>query len=192
MLTSDASTTFAVIDAATGAILRTGTAEIEYLADLIDHDSQDLIAPVPEGVSDDTHYWTGENFAVYPPRPGDWGVWTGAEWVDPRTPEDLAAEATARLHTARDRASMTRLQFALTAAMAGIIPPEDAPAAARGDIPPSMTAAFAALPPADRLVAETVWAGATVIDRLNPVLLMFAEAMEITDAQMDAMFRVAP
>jgi len=113
MLTSDASTTFAVIDGATGAILRTGEAEIDHLAALFDHDGQDLIAPVPEGVSDDTHYWAGEDFAVYPPRPGDWAVWTGAEWLDPRTPGNLAAELAARRGVALTRITAMRGQARL-------------------------------------------------------------------------------
>ncbi|WP_136685710.1 hypothetical protein [Falsirhodobacter xinxiangensis] len=39
-------------------------------------------------------YWRDGSFVEYPAKPGDWAIfdYTSEEWIDPRTPADLAAE----------------------------------------------------------------------------------------------------
>lgn len=81
-----------------GVIERTGECSLETLYHQVEAGQQ--VVDLPEGVADDTHYWNGAGFVEYPARPGPWNVWDGAEWIDPRTPEDHAAELTAARQTA--------------------------------------------------------------------------------------------
>lgn len=99
-------TDFAVIRQDTGQIVRTGRTDIDALPLLADPEVYDVEAPVPAGISEETHYWDGSGFAPLPLRPASWAVWTGAAWIDPRTPADLKAETHAswsRLRAERDR-----------------------------------------------------------------------------------------
>lgn len=81
---------YAVIDAASGAIIRIGDCSIESLH--LQPRAGQLVADLPVGVSDDTHYWDGESFAPLPPKPHSACIWTAEGWVDPRTSEDHEAE----------------------------------------------------------------------------------------------------
>lgn len=190
MPTSDAATIFAVIREATGAILRIGTGEIDSLADQHDHETEIVVAPVPEGVGDDTHFWDGEWFAEYPPRPGDWAVWDGAAWTDPRTPEDLAADAAARLAGARAAAALDKADLLLALWQAEILTPEDAEIAAGGQIPPTFAALLADQPDDVKITARIKWAADTRISRMNPLILLAAWAADISDAVLDQIFGV--
>lgn len=99
------------------------------------------------------------------------------------TPEQLLAAA-------RATASMTRSDFLLVAIRAGIIAPSDAGPAARGEIPPSLGPIFEDLPSDVQIEAVVRWGAATMIERMNPVLAVLAEAMAITDEQLDALFGI--
>ncbi|MGN7870962.1 hypothetical protein [Paracoccus sp. 22332] len=172
----------AVISIATGSILWTNLCELGLLTDQA---SEGQIAVLlPEGVADDTHYWDGAAFVPYPPRPGDWAVWNGAFWTDPRPPRDPAAELAAW----RASASMTRANLVIAAVTAGIIPASDAAPAARGEITPSIQALIDQLPPEQQLEAVVRWAASTVIDRTNPILTALAASMGLTDEDLDQLF----
>lgn len=74
----------------TGSIKRTITCDIDDVEGQIR--PGEILIEYSDGIGDDTHYWTvEEGFAEYPPRPGDWAVWTGTAWADPRSPEDVAS-----------------------------------------------------------------------------------------------------
>lgn len=120
-----------------------------------------------------------------PLRPHPWMIFDPAAeaWVDNRDPDE-------ELATARSAASMSRPDFLLAAITAGIIQPSDAGPAARGEIPPSLTAVFAALPEDVQLEAVVRWGAATIIERTNPVLAALAAAMGVTDEQLDALFGI--
>lgn len=123
----------------------------------------------------------------YPPRPtGAHWVWSGDDWVDPRTPADLAAALQAR----RAGISLDKANLLIRLVEAHLLPAADAAEAARGIIPPSMAAMIETLPPAARTAAEIKWAADTSINRLHPVILAAAYAMGLTDAQVDQIFGV--
>lgn len=104
-MSSSDRTRYAVINAATGAIVRIGECDIDDLALQVEA-GQDIEAPIPEGVDDAADFWNGTAFQRLPPRPGPWAAWDGSEWIDPRTAEDLAAIVAglwAGLRAERDR-----------------------------------------------------------------------------------------
>lgn len=94
---------YAVFDAVSGIISKVLEApDLEHLL-LNVGEGQDYHPGDPDP---DLHYWTGNGFAEYPPRPGPWALWNGSEWTDPRTAADHAAAevvAWAALRAERDR-----------------------------------------------------------------------------------------
>ncbi len=99
-------TSFAVIDPETGCIISIGRTDVDSLSGLTHDARYDIEAPIPGGIFDHTHYWSGHSFAPLPPKPGPAFIWTGSQWIDPRTPEDIQAEADALwadLRAKRDR-----------------------------------------------------------------------------------------
>lgn len=86
-----------------GVIVRHVTgAEMELLLLNIREDEEFIV-----GDYDPATYYIADGEAVlYPPRPGPWAAWSGAEWIDPRTPEDIEDEreqALVLLRAERDR-----------------------------------------------------------------------------------------
>ncbi|MFB9225195.1 hypothetical protein [Paracoccus cavernae] len=153
----------------------------------------DVLANTPLNVALIEGHYPADEFILVdgvvtalPPKPGPGWVLNPetVEWIDMRDPE---AEHEGR----RAAASMSRSDFLLAAIRAGIIPPEDAGPAARGEIPPSMRGVFAGFPAELQLEAVVRWSGSVVIDRLNPVLLAIADGLGVDGAQLDALFGIA-
>ncbi|SEU03422.1 hypothetical protein [Paracoccus homiensis] len=82
-------TKYAVVDA-NGVVRRIGQCDPAALG--AQAAPGEFLVLEPGQISDDTHYWSGTEFVDYPPRPGEWAVWDGSQWVDPRTQADLDAE----------------------------------------------------------------------------------------------------
>lgn len=141
-----------------------------------------------EQVSDATHYWAGGSFRPYPPRPGDWAIWNGAFWTDPRPPRDPVADLAAR----RATTSIWRGDMVLNAVRMGIIPEADAGPAARGEITPAIQALINQMPAEYRLEATVRWAASTEINRTNRFLLELGIAMNLTDDHLDQLTGVTP
>lgn len=120
--------------------------------------------------------------------PADFDI-TGVQVIDgvPVRSEPDPAQVLAERRAA---ASMSRSDFLLASIGAGIIQPSDAGPAARGEIPPSLMPVFEDLPPAVQIEAIVRWGAATMIERTNPILAALAEAMQITEAQLDALFGI--
>src|SRR5690606_32840834 len=97
--------TYAKIDLETGVIIRLGVCSGESLE--LQGSPDEVLIDIPDSIDDASHYWNGTEFALYPERPTDWCVWTGTEWVDPRTPEDRES----MMRIIRESASLTKLQF---------------------------------------------------------------------------------
>lgn len=162
-------------------------------------DIETLLLNVPDGFSFFTgdlepSRWyfdsTGQALPL-PPRPGPWAAWNGSEWVDPRTSADVQAA----LYAARAATSLDKSTLLIRMAMAGMLPPEDAEIAAGGVIPPTIQAALDALPPEvfppeAQMIARIKWRSDNVISRANPVIVLAAAALGVTDEQMDAIFDV--
>lgn len=187
-----------VYEAATGKIRRVLMLPLVGLlneaGDVIGHiiNPIDLANNVAEGESyvigefaSDRFYWDGGQMVAFPDRPSEWAEFDfeTKQWVDLYDPV-LALEA------ARATANMARSDFLLAAISAGIILPSDAGPAARGEIRPSLVPVFDGLPPEVRVEAIVRWGAATVIERTNPVLAALAEAMAISDADLDALFGI--
>lgn len=121
-----------------------------------------------------------------PPRPGEWAVWDGAEWVDTRTGADHAAA----LANARDMASLSKIEFVMSCMEFGLMSPPEAIAAARGEIPQSFAPVVESLSPMQRDYACVYWAGARQINRADPFIAAVATAAGISDDTLDDLFQV--
>lgn len=93
---------FCVINTGTGVISRTGICTENEFDLQAGPGEQTLVAP--QGVTDVTHYWNGEAFIEYPPCPGNTFVWTGTEWADPRTEQEILDQEQEELTRAKAQA----------------------------------------------------------------------------------------
>lgn len=86
-------------------------------------------------------------------------------------------------------ASITRRQFLIGAASAGLLTAAEAEAAATsGAIPAAIEAVFNTLPNAQALAARITWATMTKIERGEPLVDAAAVAFGLTPEQVDAFF----
>lgn len=83
---------FAVVCSETAIVLNVGRTDDESLSATAGND--DIVAPAPDGVREFTHRydWDAQQFIAVPPRPGPWARWSGSEWVDPRSEEEIQSE----------------------------------------------------------------------------------------------------
>lgn len=88
----------------------------------------------------------------------------------------------------RARAFLDRASFCIACRNAGILTPQEAKDAARGDWPVKFTPAIVGTPMEDD--AEIIWAGAAHISRVHPLVAMLAAFANLDDVQLDAMFGV--
>lgn len=145
---------------------------------------------VPVGTDPNDVYLNEGVVYYYPPRPGPEHYWSfdiaQDLWIDTRDPE-------VELLNQRSTASMTRPDFVLAIMASKLIPMSNAEAgqAARGEIPAPFEAIIATLPPGQQLEAVVRWSGATVIERINPILSALALALGLTDEQLDALFGIS-
>ncbi|OED48637.1 hypothetical protein AB838_10385, partial [Rhodobacteraceae bacterium (ex Bugula neritina AB1)] len=133
----------------------------------------------------------GEGYALASARPvpGDNQVaeWGGADWVvRDKNAEELAAERADQV------AGMVlqRGQFAVAAALAGILTEQEAEDWAGGNaLPAAVTAAInSALPEGERLAARIEALTAQQIRRSAPLITLLQAALALTDDQADALF----
>lgn len=127
---------------------------------------------------------------MLPPRPDgvaifdyDQGAWRA------RSDAEKAADLSAR----RIRANLSRQDFCLALKRAGILPPAEAIAAAKGDWPATFNAALPglALRDVDADEAQIIWASATRIMRNHPLIGALSAAAGLTDIQVDALFGIS-
>lgn len=87
----------------------------------------------------------------------------------------------------RRSASLSRAEFCIACKRLGILPSNEAIKAAKGDWPNTFDAVLedADLDSDD---AQIRWAAATVVRRLDPLLVATAAATTLTEEQIDAMF----
>lgn len=142
---------------------------------------------VVEGFNEATQvYMTWEGPQPYPEKPGEWAVWDGIEWTDPRTEEDMATD----LDNRRAAARMDKADLLLALAQAGLITSADAVAAARGEIPPTFQPAVDNWPAAEQMAARIKWAADTLISRNNPLIIAAADQLGVDPLLLDALFGV--
>lgn len=127
-----------------------------------------------------------DRFHPLPPRPGTWARWQGGEWIDPRTPADMQAT----LYAARDAASMDKTDLLTAMLLSGKLTLEDFEIAGEGRIPSAIEPSLSQLPVEAQAIARVKWRNDVTISRTNPVIVLAAMALGITDQQMDAIFGV--
>ena len=81
--------------------------------------------------------------------------------------------------------SITRRQFLIAAAMAGLLTPTEAET---GALPAVLEATFNTLPTSQALAARITWANMTKIERNEPLVAAAAAAFGLNDAEVDAFF----
>lgn len=194
-ISEDELVSFAVVSPETGLVISTGRTDVGSLSATAA--GNDVIAPIPADVRNEAHRydWDTGEFIPIPEKPGAWAEWNGTDWTDTRTAESMAAEARAQLYAMRERTSLDKSTLLIRMAMAGMLPADEAEIAAGGVIPPTIQAALDALPPEvfppeAQMIARIKWRSDNVISRVNPVIVLAAAALGVTDEQMDAIFDV--
>lgn len=123
------------------------------------------------------------------PEAGDAGpgwLWDSEGFTPPPEP-DPAVMLAAR----RATASLSKREFLHACVALDIMSPEDALAAARGDIPTTFAGVVSQMSASEQFAAALDWAAATQIDRLNPLIVAVAAAAGIPDTTVDAVFGIA-
>lgn len=176
-----------IYDIATGAVRRVLDVPPQEVVLNFDPDTE---AVYPGEVDPEATYFADDQPVAMPPRPGPWAVFDygAGAWIDPRTPEDLAAT----LAAARAMASLSKLAFLMGCMEYGLLSPPEVIAAARGEIPESFAGVVAALSPMERDYASVYWAAARQIDRTHPLILMVAAGAGISESTLDALFGLSP
>ena len=123
------------------------------------------------------------------------GAWSLAEHTDPDTAPDVETEPPT-LDQIRATATMTKREFCRKLLALGILPPDEALSAARGDWPATFAAYTAGMDALASADAQIEWAGATSVDYAHPMLhgLALVQAGGDTAAAtalLDAIFDIA-
>lgn len=124
-----------------------------------------------------------------PARPHPWLTFDpdAEAWVDLRTISDWSAQ----LYTLRAAASMSRVDFVIKCVAAGVLSRDDGMVAAAGQVPPSLQAIIDGIPDEmAKFEAEIRWASATVIDRLNPLIISMAAFIGADEWVLDELFGI--
>lgn len=183
----------------TGAIVREGSVDVSMLGIQSNGLGQIVLAqtdmPVfnvvkvvfPEDFSDDDYYWTGHAFAKYPPRPEGIVRWTLDGWV--QVTQEVIPYNGPTLEQVRERTSIVKSRLLANMMLAGIITPEQMIEASTA-VPQFMMPLMDTLPAEARAIAIVQWSSTTSVNRNDPVIIMAAYAMGLTDSQIDAMFEV--
>ena len=170
-----------VVNDQTGIIQRWGSAgqEASFWERLIEWPE----LPDPAAV-----YWDGAAWQPYPQRPGEWAVWTGTEWADPRTEADREGERQAH----RAATYLTKSEFLQACMATGLLTPSEAAVAAKGDIPAPFLPAVASMTPEQKDMLPVIWPAVTRINRMDPLILAVAKGASISEETLDALFGLAP
>jgi hypothetical protein len=108
-------------------------------------------------------------------------VLINGKWV---TPQPDPAETLAAW---RETADMDKGAFCIGLMRAGVLPPQEAVAASKGEWPATFASAVSNLP-IDPDEAQIIWASTARVRRLHPILLALIPLSPLTDADVDAMF----
>lgn len=159
---------------------------------------EDALLNIPDGllavevgseISPASHYIdANDEPQEYPPRPGEWAVWTGAEWTDPRTETDHKSEQKAR----RAATYLTKAEFLQACMATGLLTPSEAAVAAKGDIPAPFLPAVASMTPEQQDMLPVIWPAVTRINRMDPLILAVAKGARISEETLDALFGLTP
>jgi len=90
----------------------------------------------------------------------------------------------------RASAYMTRIDFCIAMARAGVLTHADAVASARGAWPEAMATFLDYLDAEQRLDAQIEWAACDTVQRMHPFMLSLASWLGMSDEDVDAIFGV--
>ena len=180
------------------AIYNPATGLIRSVMEFSDGSIEDALLNIPEGllavevgaeIDPATHYIdANDEPQPYPQRPGEWAVWTGTEWADPRTETDREGERQAR----RLATYLTKSEFLQACMATGLLMPSEAAVAAKGDIPAPFLPAVASMTPEQQDMLPVIWPAVTRINRMDPLILAIAKGASISEETLDALFGLAP
>ena len=180
------------------AIYTPATGEIRSIMEFSPTSIEDALLNIPEGllaveigegVTPATHYIdANDEPQPYPPRPGEWAVWTGTEWTDPRTETDHKSEQKAK----RAATYLTKAEFLQACMATGLLTPSEAAVAAKGDIPAPFLPAVASMTPEQQDMLPVIWPAVTRINRMDPLILSVAKGARISEETLDALFGLTP
>lgn len=175
---------YAIIDIATGRILRTGSAPDDAIA-LMTGPGEGAVTGI-DGIGDESHYVGPAGITPYPPRPGPWAAFDFAAeaWIDPRTQADLDAE----LSASRAAMSLTFAQLLIGLVAEGWISEAEGEGWLMGQLPAPVLALIASLPQRQRFVARARASRPSVVLRADPLVVALGAAQGKTDAELDTFF----
>lgn len=99
-----------------------------------------------------------------------------------------AQQAAANLAAWRETATLSRTDFCIALAGAGILTAPEAIAAAKGEIPVSFEPVVAALPDPPQTAVRIRWAAMSTVERNNEFVAMVAQAASIPATVLDGVF----
>lgn len=180
------------------AIYNPGTGRIRSVMEFSEAGVEDALLNIPDGmlavevehgVDPATHYIdANDEPQPYPPRPGEWALWTGTEWTDPRTETDRKGERQAH----RAATYLTKAEFLQACMATGLLTPSEAAVAAKGDIPEPFLPAVASMTPEQQDMLPVIWPAVTRINRMDPLILAVAKGARISEETLDALFGLTP
>ena len=88
----------------------------------------------------------------------------------------------------RETATATRKNFCIACASAGILTPEGAIEAAKGNWPTGFESSISSLTQEEQLEVKIDWATTPVISRNHPVIALLASQLDMTEEQVDTLF----
>lgn len=112
--------------------------------------------------------------------------------IDTNMVVTAADKAATALHAARQVASVAKPAFCIALAELGILTDEECVSSAKGEWPDGFTGFLEYLTPAEARNAQTLWAGSTDILRMDGTILALAWWFDISDDDLDLIFRVGP
>lgn len=176
---------YAVISQDGHSLVQTGSCP----EDILDLQGGDLLAvECPEDVKDTTHYYWDGGFVPYPEKPSIHHTFDfdNEQWVDGWNiglwNEELKAK--------REAAALSRLDFVIKCHDFMILDDEEAESAIEGGFPSAMQNIVDLMPVSERFEARMRWKGATVIDRLNPLIVNMAAQIHIDEWSLDRVFGI--
>jgi len=117
-----------------------------------------------------------------PLRPSAEHDWDGSQWVhNPPSAEGVLTQW-------RETATASRKDFCIACASAGILTPEGAIEAAKGNWPTGFESSISSLTQEEQLEVKIDWATTPVISRNHPVIALLASQLDMTEEQVDTLF----
>ncbi|MTH61212.1 hypothetical protein [Paracoccus litorisediminis] len=138
-----------------------------------------------DGDYPETSYLRGDEIKVAPEPPSPAHVFDYDEevWVDPRSLEDI-------LQALRSGVVLSRVNFLMACVRVGVLSQSEALIGAKGELPPSIVNVISSLPSEEAFEIQLRWAALTEVDRLDPLILVLASAMQLSAETLDDIFGI--